>query len=469
MSLPLAIALAVTSLAIGLAVGRYYVADDKNQKRAARNGRSYMRAVLFLLSRDRDAAVEELKSVVREGVSDIEPYFALGALFRARGEWERAIRVHQAIELRERDSPRMARRARFELGLDFRAADMPRRAIQAMEGCLTEEPSHEGALRALCGLYEDAQRYAEAALAWRRLDALGDGSPVREQHLWAAAAAVAVVDGDVELAKRAVREMQTDQTSDASVRSHSAFAESEVLASRSDFSGARRVLLELLKTDPALATLVVKQLKALHLREGEPSELGPAKNAVQNTLDDLSLVIDEAGDNSHVLLARAELLMSVDDKAANADFRQVASVDPELLPARVWAARSALASGEHQAIVQELAALAGEGGALAWVMAAVWRCGYCGRREDEHFWRCDACHRWGTARRDVGMAAYDRPSDPPRERRSRLRKRRSPLMGEVPPRQGEESVIDKAGTFISGVWRTVRGGENPPSSGDGAL
>src|SRR5207244_8557367 len=85
------------------------------------------RALGHLIARDHETVLDELRTVVDENIDDVEPYFALGALFRSRGEHERAIRVHQALALRERDKRKLRTRAMYELGLDFRAAGMPRR------------------------------------------------------------------------------------------------------------------------------------------------------------------------------------------------------------------------------------------------------------------------------------------------------------------------------------------------------
>ena len=126
MTLIILLALGLGGLAAGILVGRYYVPDDRALKRSARHARSYVKTINLLLARDRDAAVNELVGVVGENVDDVEPYFALGALFRNRGEWERAIRVHQAIELREQNNRMQCLRARYQLGLDFRSAGMPR-------------------------------------------------------------------------------------------------------------------------------------------------------------------------------------------------------------------------------------------------------------------------------------------------------------------------------------------------------
>src|SRR5262245_31128354 len=180
-------------MAAGVLIGRYYVPDDRMLRRTARHARSYMKALSYLIARDHQTAVDELRTVVEENIEDVEPYFALGAMFRSRGEFERAIRVHQALALRERDKRKLRQRAMYELGLDFRAAGMPRRATRAMEEVLLEDPSHEGGLRALAALYEEQARFNEAAGLWQRLGRRRneDLSP-REHHLLVAAAQAAL-------------------------------------------------------------------------------------------------------------------------------------------------------------------------------------------------------------------------------------------------------------------------------------
>src|SRR5207244_7176152 len=140
------------------------------------------RALGHLIARDHETVLDELRTVVEENIEDVEPYFALGALFRSRGEHERAIRVHQALALRERDKRKLRQRAMYELGLDFRAAGMPRRATRAMEEVLLEEPGHEGGLRALAALYEEQARFQEAAGLWQRLGKRRDEDKSRRGH-----------------------------------------------------------------------------------------------------------------------------------------------------------------------------------------------------------------------------------------------------------------------------------------------
>src|SRR6185369_9778153 len=179
------------ALAAGVLIGRYYVPDDRQLRRTARHSRAYMRALSHLIARDHDTVVGELRTVVEENIDDVEPYFALGALFRSRGEHERAIRVHQALALRERDKRKVRQRAMYELGLDFRAAGMPRRATKAMEEVLLEDPANE------------------AAGLWDRLGKKrGEDLSSREHHLLVAAAQAALGRDDLESAKHLLKSAQ---------------------------------------------------------------------------------------------------------------------------------------------------------------------------------------------------------------------------------------------------------------------
>jgi len=78
-------------MAAGVLIGRYYVPDDRQLRRTARHARSYMKALTYLIARDHDTVIEELRGVVEENIEDVEPYFALGAMFPNRGQHRRAI------------------------------------------------------------------------------------------------------------------------------------------------------------------------------------------------------------------------------------------------------------------------------------------------------------------------------------------------------------------------------------------
>ncbi len=245
-------------MAAGVLIGRYYVPDDRQLRRTARHARSYMKALSYLIARDHETVVAELRGVVEENIDDVEPYFALGAMFRTRGEHERAIRVHQALALRERDNRKVRQRAMYELGLDFRAAGMPRRATKAMEEVVLEDPAHEGALRALASLYEEQGRFNEAAALWQRLGRRrNEDTSAREHHLLVAAAQAALARDDLESAKQLLKQAQKQQES-----AHFFAAAAELAAARGNHSGAKERLKQALIADPALGTHLLPGLIA---------------------------------------------------------------------------------------------------------------------------------------------------------------------------------------------------------------
>jgi lipopolysaccharide biosynthesis regulator YciM len=237
------------ALAAGVLIGRYYVPDDRQLRRAARHSRGYMRALSHLIARDYDTVVGELRAVVEENIDDVEPYFALGAMFRSRGEHERAIRVHQALALRERDKRKLRQRAMYELGLDFRAAGMPRRATRAMKEVVLDEPGHEGALRVLAALYEEQARFNEAAELWQRLGKKrGEDTGHREHHLLVAAAQAALGRDDLDSAKQLLKTARKHEES-----AHFFAAAAELAAARGNHRGAKDRLKQALIADPGLA------------------------------------------------------------------------------------------------------------------------------------------------------------------------------------------------------------------------
>jgi lipopolysaccharide biosynthesis regulator YciM len=462
--------LALGILAAGVLIGRYYVPDDRALRRSARHAEAYLLALEHLLARNRDAAIDQLRSVVAENVTKIGPYFALAALFRARGEWERAIRIHQAIAIR-RDASRADKlRARFELGLDCRAAGMPRRATRAMEDVALADPKHLGALRALTGLYEEQGRFADAAEVWGRLRKLTGEEPVREPHLLAAAVQQAVEVGDLDSARQHIKRA----TKLAAGSPHVLAAAAELDAARGNPGDAADKLREALRRAPDWAVHLVPALLETELLQlGGAGETGDGdhgadewdvgealrRRAAERTVAMLETLQGEVGAAPFVLIAIAELQSHYDPEGALASFRDAAARFPDLLPARVAAGRLALSSGDDEEIRGELLALVGPEGALAWAIEGTWRCRHCGRRDEAFFWRCDGCRQWGTGALDLGRASQDVPAAP-RERR--VEPRQKSLWGPesralpAPAIAGEPAALEAAAGIRPGMWGRAR-------------
>ena len=498
------------ALAAGVLIGRYYVPDDRQLRRTARHSRAYMRALSHLIARDHDTVVSELRTVVEENVDDVEPYFALGAMFRSRGEHERAIRVHQALAVRERDKRKLRQRAMYELGLDFRAAGMPRRATRAMEEVLLEEPAHEGALRALAALYEEQARFNEAAGLWARLGKRrNEDTSVREHHLLVAAAQAALARDDLDSAKQLLKAALRHQES-----GHFFAAAAELAAARGNHRGAIERLKQALVAEPALAPHLLPGLiaseqglidesgprtgKADDLEESDSAAEGtpqlaastetalvpaegvalvpaakPSASVSDRVLALLAEVEAQTGPRLEIALIRAQLAPPADTSAQTALAKDLVTRFPEALAARVATARLALAAGETDAVKSALEVLVAEQGSLAWALRGRWQCAHCGHRPGPFSWRCGQCRRWNTLKMETGV---EPPPLPPRERRAAPRASRPEgLLGAAPdealpaptldPGLSEDelaaagtrrSLLGRVGGWFSGVWRRDR-------------
>jgi lipopolysaccharide biosynthesis regulator YciM len=290
------------AMAAGVLIGRYYVPDDRQLRRTARHSKSYVRALSHLIARDHEAAVGELRAIVEENIEDSEPYFALGAMFRSRGEHERAIRVHQSLALRERDKRKLRQRAMFELGLDFRAAGMPRRATRAMEEVLLEEPEHDTALRVLAALYEEQARFNEAAGLWQKIGKLRkEDTGRREHHLLVAAAQAALARDDLDSARQLLKSAQKLEES-----AHFFAAAAELAAAKGNHRAARDRLKQALVAEPALVPHLLPGLVAAEqeLAADESSD-GRDDRRASDDLDDEPAAAAELEGGAQKLLAPA--------------------------------------------------------------------------------------------------------------------------------------------------------------------
>ena len=85
---------------------------------------SYFKGLNFLLNEQQDKAIEAFIEVTKANPETVELQFALGSLFRRRGEVDRATRVHQELAQRD-DLPQEQRRmAHFELAQDYLKAGL---------------------------------------------------------------------------------------------------------------------------------------------------------------------------------------------------------------------------------------------------------------------------------------------------------------------------------------------------------
>src|SRR5882672_5819684 len=142
--------------------------------------RSYFRGLNFLLNEQPDQAIEAFIEVVKVDPQTIELHFALGSLFRRRGEVERAIRMHQNLVERSDLAAEQRTHALFELAQDYFKAGLLDRAEELFLK-LEAYPSHaEEALRFLLEIYEQEKEWVRAIGIAEKLEAVTGRSHQKE-------------------------------------------------------------------------------------------------------------------------------------------------------------------------------------------------------------------------------------------------------------------------------------------------
>ncbi|HWU84382.1 MAG TPA: lipopolysaccharide assembly protein LapB [Rhodocyclaceae bacterium] len=123
--------------------------------------RSYFKGLNFLLNEEPDKAIEAFIEAARVDPETIELHFALGNLFRRRGEADRAIRVHQNLVERDTLTDEQRLHALAELGQDFLKLGLLDRAEDIFVK-LRGTSRDEEALRVLLEIYQQEKEWQKA-------------------------------------------------------------------------------------------------------------------------------------------------------------------------------------------------------------------------------------------------------------------------------------------------------------------
>jgi lipopolysaccharide assembly protein B len=132
----------------------------------------YFRGLSFLLDEEPDKALEVFLRMVDVDNDTVETHFALGNLYRRRGEVERAIRVHENIMARPSLSDEHRLHAMFALGEDYFHAGLFDRAENLFLQLTDGGGRHAQALRYLLRIYEQQRDWEQAVAAHRKLVAV---------------------------------------------------------------------------------------------------------------------------------------------------------------------------------------------------------------------------------------------------------------------------------------------------------
>jgi lipopolysaccharide biosynthesis regulator YciM len=358
------------AFALGWLASRF---DLRQAKRDSRDApRAYFKGLNLLLNEQQDKAIDAFIEAVQNDPDTAELHFALGNLFRRRGEFERAVRVHQHLLNRADLKPADRDRARHALAQDFMKAglfDRAEEAYRALEGT----PFDAEARLARLSLYERSRDWRNAIEIATRLDQAGGGSfASRIAHYWCELALEAE-DGargdEAEQALARAREL-APQSPRAWVQS------GQRLARAGAHEGALQAWDALRLHHPAAFGLVAADYADSALAAGH-AEAARATLAEQFE--------KTPGVDLLKALARLE---PTGARGADPRLQRLLRDHPTLSAAQELLARSdgALDEGTRTAL--------GEAIAKAAVPLQRYRCAACGFEAQRWFWQCPGCLGW---------------------------------------------------------------------------
>lgn len=341
--------------------------------------RNYFKGLNFLLNEQHDKAIDAFIEVVKLDPESADMHFALGNLFRRRGETERAIRVHQNLLARPDLPLEQQGHAAYELGMDYLKAGLLDRAEETFNSLIDTQYAAQ-ARRALLEIYQREKEWPRAIEAALGLQESGAGARQKE-----------IAQFYCELAHDALVHMKPDeampllekalQTDRKSVRA--TILTGDVLLARGDVEGALTTWRRVEQQSVPHVALVAQRLMDGYTKVGRAQE---GVNLLRSYLEEASsidlievvfkAVIELDGVEAAKQLVSAELrrtptLLGL-DKLLEARMMDA--------PAAIWSELSMVKNLVH-GYTQKLAR---------------YQCSHCGFKARQFYWHCPGCNKWET-------------------------------------------------------------------------
>jgi lipopolysaccharide biosynthesis regulator YciM len=357
------------AFALGWIGSRIDLRQWRREQRA--QPKAYFKGLNLLLNEQPDKAIDAFIEAVQHDPDTTELHFALGNLFRRRGEFERAVRVHEHL-LQRGDLPAAEReRAQYALAQDFMKAGLFDRAEQAFKA-LDGSPYAAEARLALLQLHERARDWRAASDDAVQLEKAGAGSfAARMAHHWCELALEADARGDADAAEAALQRAR-----DASGGSARPWVQTgQRLARVGRHAEALAAWNELRQRHPGAFTLVAAEYAA------------SAKAASQSGEALAALLAQHAQTPSSELLHAIVALEASPQRARERRLDELARQPSLSTAAAVLRDR---ADDDPTGLV-----LAGIVERAAAPLAR-YRCAACGFEAQRWFWQCPGCLGWDT-------------------------------------------------------------------------
>jgi lipopolysaccharide biosynthesis regulator YciM len=329
----------------------------------------YLTGLDYLVSEQPDRALDMFLKLMDANADTIETHFALGALYRRRGEVERAIRIHQNLLAREALAPEHREQALLALAQDYLRAGLLDRAEGLFQQVSEVSRLRASALEALRGVYERQHEWQQALDVYRQLARIKAAPPrLVAAHYLCEIAALEIERGEIDNARRLLREARRE----TAPFPRAAVLRAQIARRQNQLELAVGLLSVALRESPNLLAEELPHLLDLVGRERRDAVLAELVAQAQSRgLGELRLLVFAA--IAADLAAAAPLRAAIETV-----FAQDATLNA------VWQA----GGGQFERMAQEIGALL--------THAERYRCSECGFSGRSFYWHCPACQSWET-------------------------------------------------------------------------
>ncbi len=382
-------------LALGLGGGGFVLGwlasrlDARQYRRERQESpKVYYKGLNLLLNEQHDKAIDAFIEAVQQDPDTSELHFALGDLFRKRGEYERAVRVHQHLLGRADLSKAERGQAQHGLAQDYMKAGLFDRAEEAYLALAGTSFDTEARL-ALLDLHERSRDWRAAVVGAEQLESSGSGSVAsRLAHYHCELALEADASGQRDVAEAELARARDAAPADA----RPLVLSGEQAAARGDHAAALRWWNTSMSVRPAAFNLVAKRYATSALGVGD----GNAALARLQALYDKAPTLD---------LLQAIAMLQPDDGLRRERLLAHLREHPSLGAAQALLGASSATAAPASSPAESSAGAglaASEAGAVRDAVRRAarplhrYRCAACGFEAEHYFWQCPGCLGWDT-------------------------------------------------------------------------
>lgn len=366
--------------AAGWALGRFGDRDEVQSAPPPLNV-DYLKGLNFLLNEQTDQALEHFLNMVRVDDKTIETHFALGSLFRRRGEVDRAIRIHQNIIARPDLGGDQRDQALYALAQDYLKAGLLDRAENMLIRLAGGSRYQVEALEQLCRIYEQEKEWQKAIDTSQKLEVLsGRSLALQIAHYYCELADRSAAAGDYGAARAFVKKSQAGRPRTM----RGALARAAIAQATDDAKTAIRLYERVVEENPHLMPEALPPLIDIHRDQGTLDALNRnlekliKRNPKANMQIAYTAVVNDIGGLDVIDRCVESYILNEPTLTEFLNVEQFASADEEGTRAALAKVRSGLNK------------LAG--------MTPRYQCKECGFSSQRLLWQCPSCKDWETQR-----------------------------------------------------------------------